>query len=187
MEYDLMLRSIIKEKKNDDIKYIIYHYDQETKISSLKKIIYDIAGLRFSTFEILENKPNEDVFYDTQKLTAFFASYSKDPEFESEKNIIILWGHGSGLGYFNALKDTSNKVNYFEGVNVKEIPIKDLVLANELINTYFYLSTNLSVDYNLTKFLSESEKNSLRLKPNLRDLISKIIKKYKYISAAKMS
>lgn len=166
LEYDFMLRSIIKSKlklvenNRDLVRILIYNYDKSRQLSTileLKEVLdegpFSKKIQRFTQIEKL--KKEESDIYNENVLAGFIKKYKTD----NHKNIVLLWGHGNafGLGYFSQWSAHSLKVNYFRGFNFTEQKRLAFDEVNLLINTY--LSIRAILSYPLKNDLLDLEKN----------------------------
>lgn len=184
LEYDLMIRSILKVTENKNVRYIIYYYDQESKITTIKKITKKNEIMIVKTIET----PHQADFYAVSTLKEFFKKYNASIEFYSDNNVVLFWGHGSGLGYFNGNDNNKSDVNYLDSPVFSLDNPEQLNVVNSLINYYVHLGSTLSIENNyLQNLISNPDKRSLIHNNQLLNILNRFLKdddqkKYLFLS-----
>lgn len=112
-EYVELEQSILNQKYNKDIRYIIFYYDQGTGKNFIKQLVYN-PQTKLSQFDKLRDWVIQDI-YSTATLVSFFQEYVLKDSI-SQYNMVFLWGHGAGMGYFSAVDQEPNKSNFLNGL-----------------------------------------------------------------------
>lgn len=97
-EYLELEASIIKQKSNKNIRYFIFVYDQNTREATIKVLTYKDKR-KFRTIEM-----GSIAFYSGKPLEDFFSTYvarKKTRRLELHRHLLLLWGHGCGMGLFS--------------------------------------------------------------------------------------
>lgn len=132
-----MIRTILRFYKDNKIRYVIYYYDQHTSTGCIKTIEFKDNFYHF----ISSNAIAVD-FYNKKTLTDFFQKNKDD----SIKNMVLIWAHGSGLGYFSTTGRIEQKIDYiteFRKENKDNFTPDEYTQANDILNCYTFLGSNL--------------------------------------------
>src|SRR5690242_7916592 len=165
-EYVDLEQSILDQKFNNEIRYIIFYYDQNSGKNCIKQLKYN-QKTKANEFEKIRKWVKEDI-YAPQTFIHFFQEYVLKDAI-SDHTMIILWGHGAGLGYFYSLEKNPTKSNFLYGIEDK-IDFLDREQRDEFnddLNALVYFQSQFSFLIRQTDAIDDRFENYLNEKYKL--------------------
>jgi hypothetical protein len=192
-EYSDLEQSILDQTKYENIRYIIFSYDINSRLATIKKLLFNDEQQSYQ-FGIIDGPEEKDI-YQKDTLIDFLKSHVINPNPANNHYMVITWGHGAGLGFFSQLTKEVNKVDYFTNVDPGLNKIKEFDLLktsiNEQLNTLTYLKANLSLhnidDIVHSLLLPLQARSPISLKVNFDKLVTQIKENLKLITAQELN
>lgn len=141
-EYDYLQQSILKVKKNDRVRYLIFYYDQLTKFAWIKQYVSE-RNKRF--LKIIKPPFPVSNFHDGVAIENFIKDHVVSER--SEKNIVIIWGHGSGLGFFSPVSFDNWQTDYLDSLRKNNLDdTYNKIVFNRKVAQIIQLSAGLGAN-----------------------------------------
>jgi hypothetical protein len=144
-EYTDLEQSIYNQQKYESVRYVLFHYDQPSKLATIKQLEREKDGVyRF----VRKKGPFPCDFYRRQDIVDFLHDYvrNKTPDPEIEHHIMVItYGHAAGLGFF-AQRSEEKHIDYFDGYDLNQFDLTEeqRVFLNRLFNVYAFAKANTS-------------------------------------------
>ena len=166
-------QSRLDVKKYKSIRYVIYLYDVEFQTATVRTIAL-VDGVY--TFKQVASIQEIDIL-DDATLTVFFQKHQTNYG-TTEKNMVITWGHGAGLGYYSRLE--KELINYFKSTHFKNEAGFQIEKrkANLTLNAAAQLAASLSVEIPSEILLNHffPEGSEFINQPHIQELFSRKLK-----------
>lgn len=132
-------QSVLDQLSYQAIRYIFFLYDQESgQINVLELRKQSNSSFQFDVRETIKD---QDI-YESKTLIGLLQKYVTSRP--TERNMVITWGHGSGLGFFSKLEKRTSDIMERSGVEnvMTRSASKNM---DEYFDFYAFLKTNLSL------------------------------------------
>jgi hypothetical protein len=153
-EYTDLILGILSKPKFENIKFLIFYYIQSNKKVLIQEVIYD-SSLNASILKLNDTILNVNL-YNKSTLIDFLKEYvdCKDENVDC-RYMVILWGHGAGLGYFKRI-DKFKEVKSNSSERIIDWRFKnENILVNDILKGYAVLRANLSLPDDTKKVIRQ--------------------------------
>lgn len=138
-EYEALERSILHQGANENISYAIFHYQPEDQLVQIKKL----NQIGSSTFDKVPSYNGN--IYEIETLVNFFKDHVAKPDAGPfHHNMVITWGHGTGLGFFGTLANLSQQ-EILESTDINPTEKEYFSTLNKKVQLLNILQSNLSI------------------------------------------